>query len=191
MITKAIFVTFQCLFVTCSLYGKSELGFNYSDFNQYYENYISENDINEDRETRRNDFIPFNSLTFKEGGVADEKYKTRLKNKEKVEDKVEWWKKSNRKKLNKKKHKKESSKNRGKSATELQTKSSSFSSTSSSTTTTTPAPSTWYPVSSTSNYFSRPLDYQKPVRDSDVRWWKGIKCYAVYVSYAFKVLISR
>ena len=108
MIAIAIFVTLQSFSVTCA---SNELGLNFSDFNIYYENYISENEIFEDRKTRRNDFVPFNSLTFKAGGVADEKYKSRLKSKETNKDKTEWWRKTNRKKMKKKKHKKKTTDN--------------------------------------------------------------------------------
>ena len=170
MISIAIFVTLQSFSVTCA---SNELGLNYSDFNIYYENYISENEIFEDRKTRRNDFVPFNSLTFKAGGVADEKYKSRLKSKETNEDKTEWWRKTNRKKMKKKKHKKESMTNVGDNGTDLQTKSPSYTLTTL-TTTTASTTSTWYPpASSTSNYFSRPLDYQKPNYNSNDKWWKG------------------
>lgn len=105
-----------------------------------------------ERTNRRNEYVPFNSLTLgggEEAGASpafSSKFKFKKKDKIKNRNKVEWWTKK---------------KNKKKSPQKVRT------------TTTTARPSeattkkmtTWFPSrqTTTSSYFSRPLDYQKPL----------------------------
>ena len=124
---------------------------------EYYDNYgRGFNDTL--RTNRRNEYIPFNSLTLGEGDSSasklSSKFKSKIKDKIKNKNKVEWWTK---KKKNKKKSQKEKSKPKTSSTTVRTT---------TATTATTEKLTTWFPnrKQTTSSYFSRPLDYQKPVR---------------------------
>ena len=142
--------------------------FNFSDF---YENFVNGNLSFWERETRRNEFIPFNSLTFGEGGAAESRFKSKIKDKDKNKNKnkYEWWKKQ-KVQQKKKKHK---NKTKFTSTTSTSTTTTFTTTTTRSSTTTKPTfvVSTWFPTkskTSTVNYFSRPLDYQKPVKTV---WW--------------------
>ena len=148
---------------------------NTIDFSEFYDYYVSNGNNFMDRENRRNEFIPFNSLTFKEGGAANAKFKDKIKDKNKKinKNKFEWWKKQNKDKVkdNKKKNK---NKNKG-YYPPIRTTRTTTSKPKSTRSTSTPAPAptsvaTWFPKSSptTTNYFSRPLDYQKPLQTV---WW--------------------
>ena len=154
---------------------------NTLEFEKFYDSFVNSNLSYYDRENRRNEFIPFNSLTFQEGGAADNKFKSKIRDKNKVssQNKFEWWKKQKvkdkKKKKNKNKTKYSSSSIRRTTSTSIRT------TTRSSTTTTTTRRSvtTWFPASSskpskkaTSGYFSRPLDHQKPIKHV---WWGGDK----------------
>ena len=103
----------------------------------------------------------------RDGGPANEKFKSKIKEKD-VENTFEWWKKQkNSINKNKKKHKKKKKKIKPTTTTTTVT---------TITTTAKPAPvTTWFPTSkeTTTNYFTRPLDYQKPIKTA---WWnkKGI-----------------
>ena len=121
-------------------------------FIKYLENSGSFNGSFIERTNRRNEYVPFNSLTLgggKEAGASptfSSKFKFKNKDKIKNRNKVEWWTKK---------------KNKKKSPQKVRT------------TTTTARPSeattkkmtTWFPSrqTTTSSYFSRPLDYQKPL----------------------------
>ena len=105
------------------------------------------------RTNRRNEYVPFNSLTLGEGKSSSSKFsskfKSKIKDKIKNRNKVEWWTK-------KKKKDKKKSESKVKVVT----------STVRSEPLTTKKLTTWFPTrkTTTSSYFSRPLDYQRPVR---------------------------
>ena len=101
-----------------------------------------------ERTNRRNEYVPFNSLTLGDGSISSStlssKFKSKIKDKIKNRNKVEWW--------TKKKKKKKDRPQRVSSSTAR-------------TPTTTKRLTTWVPSkSTTSSYFSRPLDYQRPVK---------------------------
>ena len=157
------------------------LFWNSVDFEHFYDSFVNSNLSLPERENRRNEFIPFNSLTFQEGGAANNKFKSKIRDKNKVSstNKFEWWKKQ---KLKDKKKKKNKNKTQFYSTSRTTTRATTTVRTTTTTeravTTWFPASSsksstTWYPTSSkksTSGYFSRPLDHQKPVINT---WWKG------------------
>ena len=139
-----------------------DVPWNVTDFNDFYENYVlSNNDNILEREIRKNEFVPFNSLTFKKGGLADEKYKSKLKIHNDSHQKIEWWKRQKNKKKKKPDRKKRPPEEYYQVTTTTPPPP---------TTTTTPT-TTWFPISTTKHYFSRPLDYQKPIK-SKISWWK-------------------
>ena len=161
------------------------LFWNSLDFDHIYDSFVNSNPSYPDRENRRNEFIPFNSLTFQEGGAANTKFKSKIRDKGKDSsgNKFEWWKKQKLKDKKKKKNKKKPQFSPSRSTTRATT------TTRTTTTSTTTeryvttwfpnssfkASTTWHPTSSeksTSGYFSRPLDHQKPIpiRNS---WWTG------------------
>ena len=153
------------------------LFWNSVDFEHFYDSFLNSNLSYPERENRRNEFIPFNSLTFQEGGAADTKFKSKIRDKNKVSssNKFEWWKKQ---KLKDKKKKKNKNKPQISRTTTRATTTTTRRTTTTERYVTTwfPASSsksstTWYPTSSkksTSGYFSRPLDHQKPIKQS---WW--------------------
>ena len=153
------------------------LFWNSVDFEHFYDSFLNSNLSYPERENRRNEFIPFNSLTFQEGGAADTKFKSKIRDKNKVSssNKFEWWKKQ---KLKDKKKKKNKNKPQISRTTTQATTTTTRRTTTTERYVTTwfPASSsksstTWYPTSSkksTSGYFSRPLDHQKPIKQS---WW--------------------
>ena len=53
------------------------------DFDHFYDSFVNSNPSYPDRENRRNEFIPFNSLTFQEGGAANTKFKSKIRDKNK------------------------------------------------------------------------------------------------------------
>ena len=154
------------------------LYWNSVDFEHFYDSFLNSNLSYPERENRRNEFIPFNSLTFQEGGAANTKFKSKIRDKNKVSssNKFEWWKKQ---KLKDKKKKKNKNKPPFTSTPRTTSRTTTRTTTTEKYVTTwfpasTPKPSTtWYPTSSkksTSEYFSRPLDHQKPIKLS---WWTG------------------
>ena len=153
--------------------SESDFNWDHFDFSDFYENFVNNNQSIWERQTRRNEFIPFNSLTFGEGGAAESRFKSKDKdkNKNRNKNKYEWWKKQ-KVQQKKKKHKNKTQL----SSTASPTRSSSTTAPKRTTTRrrTTTAPTfvtTWFPTKSkttTVNYFSRPLDYQKPVKTV---WW--------------------
>ena len=117
-----------------------------------------------ERTNRRNEYVPFNSLTLGEGkGAGDSPVfssKFKLKNKDKIKNrnKVEWWTKKKKNKKNKKKSPLKSTNQKVRTTT----------TTARTTEATTKKLTTWFPSrqTTTSSYFSRPLDYQRPLNPS-------------------------
>ena len=111
-----------------------------------------------ERTNRRNEYVPFNSLTLggKEAGTSpafSSKFKFKNKDKIKNRNKVEWWTK-----------KKKNKKNKKKSPQRVRTTTTTARTSEATTTKLT----TWFPSrqTTTASYFSRPLDYQKPLTPS-------------------------
>ena len=117
-----------------------------------------------ERTNRRNEYVPFNSLTLGEGKGAGASpvfsSKFNLKNKDKIKNrnKVEWWTKKKKNKKNKKKPPLKSTNQKVRTTT----------TTARTTEATTKKLTTWFPSrqTTTSSYFSRPLDYQRPLKPS-------------------------
>ena len=116
-----------------------------------------------ERTNRRNEYVPFNSLTLGEGKgagaspVFSSKFKLKKKDKIKKKNKVEWWTKKKKNK-NKKKSPLKSTNQKVRTTT----------TTARTTEATTKKLTTWFPSrqTTTSSYFSRPLDYQRPLNPS-------------------------
>ena len=113
-----------------------------------------------ERTNRRNEYVPFNSLTLGEGKEAgaspafSSKFKFKNKDKIKNKNKVEWWEKKKKNKKKKKTPPKSPSQKVRTTRTTART-----------TEATTTKLTTWFPSRqpTTSSYFSRPLDYQRPL----------------------------
>ena len=123
----------------------------------------SDGGINDtERTNRRNEYVPFNSLTLGDGSISSStlssKFKSKIKDKIKNRNKVEWWTKKKKNKKNKKKSPLKSTNQKVRTTT----------TTARTTEATTKKLTTWFPSrqSTTSSYFSRPLDYQRPLRPS-------------------------
>ena len=132
-------------------------------FIKFLENSGSFNGSFIERTNRRNEYVPFNSLTLgggKEAGASPTlSSKFKLKNKDKIKNrnKVEWWTKKKNKKNKKKSPQKSSNQKVRPTTTTARTSEA-----------TTKKLTTWFPSrqTTTSSYFSRPLDYQRPLNPS-------------------------
>ena len=133
-------------------------------FIKFLENSGSFNGSFIERTNRRNEYVPFNSLTLgggKEAGASptfSSKFKFKNKDKIKNRNKVEWWTKKKNKNKNKKKSPQKSSNQKVRPTTTTARTSEA----------TTKKLTTWFPSrqTTTSSYFSRPLDYQRPLNPS-------------------------
>lgn len=114
------------------------------------------------------DAMVFNCfLSYREGGIASDKFKSKIKQKDDT-NKFEWWKRQ--------KNKKNKYKNKNKKPERPTTTKRTTTTPTTRTTRRMSSLTTWFPQSSrttTSNYFSRPLDHQKPVNVKNV-WWNKI-----------------